>query len=30
MRKAIGATKTDILMQFLIEALIISIVAGLI
>ncbi|MDP2103652.1 MAG: FtsX-like permease family protein, partial [Candidatus Gracilibacteria bacterium] len=29
-RKAIGATKTDILMQFLIEALIISIVAGLI
>ncbi|MCK9272695.1 ABC transporter permease [Candidatus Gracilibacteria bacterium] len=29
-RKAIGATKTDILMQFLIESLIISIVAGLI
>lgn len=29
-RKAIGATKTDILMQFLIEALIISIVAWLI
>ncbi|MDD2487229.1 MAG: ABC transporter permease [Candidatus Gracilibacteria bacterium] len=27
-RKAIGATRTDILMQFLIEALIISVVAG--
>ncbi|MDD2565727.1 MAG: ABC transporter permease [Candidatus Gracilibacteria bacterium] len=27
-RKAIGATKTDILMQFLIEALLISVVAG--